>query len=258
MKISFALQTGDRYKIIIGMDVLSQYKAQLDFAAESLKFKIKEDKVNLKLTQRKVIWKSKQLKEYFDYVRKGRQIVKEANEVEEEDEEHVQDHSCFEIDELTAQYVGEELTHIAALAELPPGLPDTPLDHDPPAAAPSFAVTCQLAEALVGKEVSGGALLNFKVDGEDVCAVAENHAVADVDVLFHADGEECASKHAHKVGVDAAHAKLKVKASVLEMAQLSKQLKSKESNVAIRNAAVHSLLTVDNDPKVLASCDEVS
>ncbi len=79
MKISFALQTGDRYKIIIGMDVLSQCKAQLDFAAETLKFKVKEDKVNLKLTQRKVIWKSKQLKDYFDYVRKGRRIIKEAN-----------------------------------------------------------------------------------------------------------------------------------------------------------------------------------
>ncbi len=67
MQVSFALQTGDRYKIIIGMDVLSKYKARVQDQG---------GQVNLKLTQRKVIWRSKQLKEFFDYIRKGRQIVK--------------------------------------------------------------------------------------------------------------------------------------------------------------------------------------
>ncbi len=49
------------------------------------------------------------------------------------------------MDELTAQYVGEELTHIAALAELPPGLPDTPLDveeHADVIQDPTFAISC--------------------------------------------------------------------------------------------------------------------
>ncbi len=44
----------------------------------------------------------------------------------------------------------------------------------------------------------------------------------------------------------------------LKMAQLSQQLKSKGSNVAVRNAAVHSLLTSEDSPEVLASCEEVS
>ena len=62
--------------------------------------------------------------------------------------------SCLEVDELTAAYVGEELTHIAALSELPPGLPDSPLDVQLPAEAPStpvFALSCALASTLTGK-----------------------------------------------------------------------------------------------------------
>lgn len=76
------------------------------------------------------------------------------------------ENSCLEVDELTAQYVGKELTHVAALAELPPGLPDTPLDADVDAPAdPDFALSCQLASELLRKEQPGGRLLNFQWDG---------------------------------------------------------------------------------------------
>ena len=42
------------------------------------------------------------------------------------------------------------------------------------------------------------------------------------------------------------------------MAQLSAQLTSNVSNVKVRYAAVHSLLTYEEESEVLASCEEVS
>ena len=54
----------------------------VDCKNDSLKYKMGEEKIHLKLTPRKIIFKTKQLKEYFEFMRKGRAIVK-ANEVEE-------------------------------------------------------------------------------------------------------------------------------------------------------------------------------
>ncbi len=38
---------------------------------------------------------------------------------------------------------------------------------------------------LTGKEVPGGALLDFSMEEQDIHVVVENHVVANVDVLFH-------------------------------------------------------------------------
>ena len=59
LPVSFCLQPGERYKIIIGMDLLKEWGMTVDLNQEVLRFKLKEDKINLKLTQRKVIFKSK-------------------------------------------------------------------------------------------------------------------------------------------------------------------------------------------------------
>lgn len=42
---NFALQPGDRYKIIIGMDILEKYNMVVDIGSKSLKCKIKEEKI---------------------------------------------------------------------------------------------------------------------------------------------------------------------------------------------------------------------
>ena len=67
-----------------------------------------------------------------------------------------------------AQYVGTELTTIAALAELPFHMDDTPFDATPKEDAqsnkPSFAITCKLASILTGKEEPAGKVLQFNVD----------------------------------------------------------------------------------------------
>ncbi len=200
MNLSFALQPGERYKIIIGMDIIREHKLILDFNTDSIKFKGKNgEKVHLKLTPRKTMFKTKQIKGYFDYMKKGKAIVKaQTNEVQEEEFTLESfDQTCLDIDEVTAQYAGKELTHVAALAELPPGLPDTPLDVDWPADIiknPDFAISCQLASTMTGKMQPGGKQLNFQVNEHQVTAIVENHAVTNVDVLFH-EGEECASKH---------------------------------------------------------------
>ncbi len=64
------------------MDILREYGIMVDCKNDSLKYKMGEEKIHLKLTPRKIIFKTKQLKEYFEFMRKGRAIVK-ANEVEE-------------------------------------------------------------------------------------------------------------------------------------------------------------------------------
>jgi hypothetical protein len=56
---------------------------------------------------------------------------------------------------------------------------------------PNFAITCHLASMLTGKDQPGGKLIAF----EGGCAIVENHAVANVDVLFHEEGEDCSSHH---------------------------------------------------------------
>lgn len=69
LPIKFALLGGDRYKIIIGMDILKEKKMTLDLAQEVLRFKLGQDeKINLKLTPRNVVFKTKQLKAYRDYI----------------------------------------------------------------------------------------------------------------------------------------------------------------------------------------------
>lgn len=62
--------------------------------------------------------------------------------------------STLNVNEEVANYVGEELTHVAALAALPAMLPDTPLDamttEGDVEAKPEFAITCSLASKLLG------------------------------------------------------------------------------------------------------------
>ena len=57
-----------------------------------------------------------------------------------------------------------------------------------------------------------------------VHAIVENHAVANVDVLFHDETETSASTHAHKVAINGAHAKRKLCDTVKEMQRLSQTL----------------------------------
>jgi hypothetical protein len=53
MTVQFALLGGDRYKIIVGMDILKEKKMMIDLAQEVLRFKLMNgEKVNLKLTTR--------------------------------------------------------------------------------------------------------------------------------------------------------------------------------------------------------------
>ena len=79
------------------MDVLKEYGILVDLKLDTLKFKLKEEKVHLKMTPRKVVFKTKQIKAYFDYLRKGRAIVKaQTNALEEEDVTLENfEHSCF-------------------------------------------------------------------------------------------------------------------------------------------------------------------
>ncbi len=231
------------------MDIIKEHKLILDFNTDCIKFKGKNDeKVHLKLTPWKVVFRTKQIKDYFDYIRKGRAITKaQTNEVQEEELTMDSfDQSCLEVDEVTAQYVGEELTHVAALAALPPGLPDSPLDADEPADVikdPDFAISCQLATKMTGKVQPGGKQITFRVKEHQITTIVENHAVANVDVLFHEEGEECASKHLHKIGVSGVKAKTNLQAVVMEMMSLTREMGGKQRRVKIRNAAVHSLLT---------------
>ena len=260
LPVSFCIQPGERYKIIIGMDILKEWGMTLDLNQEVLRFKLKDDKVNLKLTPRKMIYRSKQIKEYWDYIKKGRTITK-ANKVSnnalEEDDEDLPDYSCLDIDEVTASYVGDELAHVAALSQLAPALNDTPLDHSSPQEEPrqpSFAMSCQLASLLTGKDQPGGKMLNFKVDGMEVNSIVENHAVADVNVLFHTTEEECKSTHPHKVAIDANKIDGKLHEIVKEMQSLSLNLPTSEKQIQIRNAAIHALLTEEEESPI-ATCD---
>lgn len=60
MPIKFALMQGERYKIIIGMDLLKEYRAVVDVSAGILKYKLSnETKVNLKMVPRSTIFKTK-------------------------------------------------------------------------------------------------------------------------------------------------------------------------------------------------------
>ena len=130
------------------MDLLKEWGMAIDLNQEVLRFKMQNDKVNLKLTPRKLIFKSKQIKEFWEYTRKGRTFTKAnktTNNALEEDEEGLPDMSCLDIDELSASYVGDELAHVAALSQLPPALNDTPLDLLSPQEeqqSPSFALSC--------------------------------------------------------------------------------------------------------------------
>lgn len=66
------------------MDILKRYAMMVDVGGEILKCKINDDKMQMKLVQRKVAFKTKQIKEYFDFLRKGKQIIKATtHEVEE-------------------------------------------------------------------------------------------------------------------------------------------------------------------------------
>ena len=130
MPIEFALLGGDRYKIIIGMDILHDRKMLVDLAQESLKFKLpSEEKVNLKLTPRSAIFKSKQLRAYREYLAGIRRSCPEVAAADE-DVSDVQalEASALPLDADDVSYLGKELAHLSALSQLPPQLPDTPHD----------------------------------------------------------------------------------------------------------------------------------
>ncbi len=156
------------------MDLLKEWGMTVDLNQEVLRFKLKEEKINLKLTQRKVIYKSKQIKEYWDYIRRGKTITKATNKASNnalEEDADLPDFSCLDIDEVSASYLGSELAHVAALSQLPPAQMDTPLDHSSPQdelQQPSFAISCHLASLMTGKEEPGGKILSFQVDCEKV------------------------------------------------------------------------------------------
>ena len=113
--------------------------------------------------------------------------------------------SALPVDSEDVAYLGDEHAHIAALGQLPPHLPDSPLDATSIAshvfAKPKFAISCSLATKLVGKPQVGGKLLRFTTADACVVAIVENHAVADVDLIFHDVEEACESQHQHKVGI---------------------------------------------------------
>lgn len=88
MPIEFALLAGDRYKIIIGMDILRERRMIVDLMAESLKFKLNDgDRINLKLVPRREVFRTKQLKAYRDYIRTIRSQKATANAAEEDSED---------------------------------------------------------------------------------------------------------------------------------------------------------------------------
>lgn len=107
----------------------------VDVGGEILRCKINNEKIQMKLVQRKIAFKTKQVKEYFDFLRKGKEIIQATTNDAEESLSDLEQ-SCLEVDELTADNVGTKLTHIPALAELPPDLPDT-LDVEFPENQPS-------------------------------------------------------------------------------------------------------------------------
>jgi hypothetical protein len=60
MPVNFAIMQGERYKIIIGMDLLKKYSATVDVGSEILRYKLDNgSKVNLKLTPRATVFKTK-------------------------------------------------------------------------------------------------------------------------------------------------------------------------------------------------------
>jgi hypothetical protein len=102
------------------------------------------------------VFKTKQLRSYRDYIRSIRSQPAAAQEVAEESQSDIDNFevSTLNVDEEVANYVGEELTHVAALAALPAALPDTPLDvvtiEEDADAKPEFAISCSLASKLLG------------------------------------------------------------------------------------------------------------
>jgi hypothetical protein len=80
----------------------------------------------------------------------------------------------------------------------------------------------------------------------------ENHAVADVNVLFHDCEEDCQSTHTHKVAIKELEAEQKMGEILLEMQALSRKLPSKEGQTTMRNAAARFILGDCNEaPKQL-------
>ena len=107
--INFTLLANDRYKLIIGMDILKTCKANIDAATDVLRWKDnKGEKVSLKLTPRSTIFRTKVFKNYRDYVRKIRTPTAQTAAVEVEDDHD--DFSICAIEEEEQAYLGPELT----------------------------------------------------------------------------------------------------------------------------------------------------
>ena len=125
---------GDRYKIIIGMDILKNMI--IDLNQEVLRYKLDDNtKVNLKLTPRSVVFRTKQVKEYREYLRKIQPTINQANELEVWDDVV----SVCPIEEEVAEYVGPQLTAITAIALTSADTAEmdvTDQDHPPDCAPP--------------------------------------------------------------------------------------------------------------------------
>ncbi len=84
MPVQFAIMQGDRYKIIIGMDILRKFGMMVDLGQEVLRYKTeKAGKVQLKLTPRQVIFRTKQVQQYREYLRKMQYNKTGVNHLEE-------------------------------------------------------------------------------------------------------------------------------------------------------------------------------
>lgn len=139
---------------------------------------------------------------------------------------------------------------MAAISQLPLPIADSPLDLATPGDdqkdQPEFAISCQLASCLTGREEPGGKLLQFTTEEGQVSAMVENHAVANVSMLFHDQKEVCESRHEHKVGVNAEEAAKNPRKALAEMKKLSQDLPTSEGRTKLKNAAVHALLDAAN------------
>lgn len=107
--------SGERYKIIIGMDIIRKYKMTLEYNQDLLRFRTENGaKVNLKMTPRTTIFKTKQVSNYRNFLRsiQGSTHRSSANEVSE----YADMASVCPLEEDVAEYVGPELTSIAAIS----------------------------------------------------------------------------------------------------------------------------------------------
>ena len=96
LRVQFAVLPGDKYKVILGMDVLMQLQASISVPRQTLTAKFKNgESCSLKMAERRALFKSTTFKNYFQYVRQIRKTpTKEANALELQ--EHLLDAAVLE------------------------------------------------------------------------------------------------------------------------------------------------------------------